>query len=178
ALLLHTASLGWPRFCTASGSLAALGPLVRGEIPERAPPGCRDYFPRQRPDDDSWDDYRRLLLYLRHEVDRRRPVANWLRSLPFPALNGPSGHLSPFPAAGGCLHLLLVDSSLEDRFAEALERTPGTLVVWRPVDPAMMAALKFPQIEAAVHRWFRPCERFGSIEVWVRSVSSRSATRR
>src|SRR5207237_9492925 len=52
---------------------------------------------------------------------------------------------------------------------EALERTPGTLVVWRPVDPMMIAALKFPKIEAAVRRWFRPCERFGSIEVWLRS---------
>ena len=169
ALLLATAAPGWPRYCIARGSLEALGPLARGAIPERAPPGCRDHFRRRDGTRDYWDDYRRLLLYLRHDVDRCRPVANLLRSLPFPAVNGPSGHLSPFPAAGGCLHLLLVDPGLEDRFAEALERTPGTLVVWMPDDPAMMAALKCPKIEAAVRRRFRPGERFSHIAVWVRS---------
>jgi hypothetical protein len=167
-VLLASAVPGWPRYCTARGSLDALGPLVRGEIPEGAPPGCRNYFPRGRAGD-PWDDYRRVLLYLRHEVDRRRPVASLLRSLPLPAVNAPSGHLSPFPSAAGCMYLLLVDPGLEDGFIEALERTAGTLVVWRPHNPDLMEALKYPRMEAAVRRHYRPCERFGYIQVWERS---------
>jgi hypothetical protein len=167
-VLIAIALPGWPRYCTARGSLEALGPLARGEIPEKVPPGCRNYYPRVG-EHDSWDDYRRVLLYLRHDVDRRRPVACLLRALPLPAVNGPTGHLSPFPAAGGFMHLLLVDPGLEDRFVEALERTPGTLVVWKPSNPAMINALKFPRIEAVVHRLYRPSERFGEIQVWARS---------
>src|SRR5262249_3120877 len=54
-------------------------------------------------------------------------------------------------------------------FGEALERTAGTLVVWIPNNPALIEALKFPRMEAAVRRRYRPCERFGHIQVWVRS---------
>jgi hypothetical protein len=167
-VLLAAAVPGWPRYCTARGSLEALGPLARGEIPEQAPPGCRDYFPSGRAID-TWDDYRRVLLYLRDDVDRRRPVASLLRALPLPAVNGPTGHLSPFPAAGGCIHLLLVDRRLEDAFIEALEQTAGTLVIWIPDDPAIIKDLRFPRIEAVVRSRYRPCQRFGRIQVWTRS---------
>jgi hypothetical protein len=167
-VLLAAAVPGWPRYCTARGSLEALGPLARGEIPKHAPPGCRDFFPRG-PASDPWDDYRRVLLYLRDDVDRRRPVASLLRALPLQAVNGPTGHLSPFPAAGGCMHLHLVDRRLVDAFIEALERTAGTLVVWIPDDPAIIKDLRFPRIEAVVRRRYRPCERFGRIQVWARS---------
>jgi hypothetical protein len=179
-VLVATGVPGRPRFCTARGSLETIGPLARGGIPAKAPPGCRDYYPvvtRLESRDglhcvvsyDYWADYRRVLLFLRRELDRRRPVASLLRSLPIPAVNGPSGHLSPFPAGGGCMHLFLVDPSLEGRFIEALERTPGTVVVWTPDDPAMSRAMQFPRLEAAVRCWYRPCERYGHIEVWVRS---------
>src|SRR4029077_4572882 len=76
---------------------------------------------------------------------------------------------TPFPAAGGGLYVLLVDPGLQDRFAEALELTPGPLVVWRPGDPSMIEELQFPKVEEVVRRCFHPCERFGHIEVWVRS---------
>jgi hypothetical protein len=168
SLLMYTAAIGWPRFCTFRDSFDALGPLARGEIPERAPPGCRVNFPSSGTHSDSWDDYRRLLEFLRHDVGHSRPVANLLRSLPFPAVNGPSDHLTPFPAAGGCLYLRMVDLDLEVRFAQALERTPGTLVVWRPNDPDTIPELKLPRVEAVIHRCFRPYHRIGEIEVWVR----------
>jgi hypothetical protein len=167
-ILTAIALPGWPRYCTARGSLEALGALARGEIPEKAPPGCRNFYPRVG-DHDSWRDYRRVLLYLRRDVDRRRPVACLLRALPLPAVNGPSGHLSRFPAAGGFMHLLLVDRGLEDRFIEALERTPGMLVVWKPSNPALIKALKFPRIEAVVYRLYHLSKQFGHIQVWERS---------
>jgi hypothetical protein len=170
ALLIYTAAPGLPRFCTARGSLEALGPLARGEIPQRPPPGCLNYFPPSKSGRyDSWDDYRRLLGYLGRDTHRHRPVANLLRALPFPAVNGPTGRLTPFPAAGGVLYLWLVNPAQEDRFAEALDQHPDTLVVWTPDDPFMIAALKFPKLEAVIRRRYRPLVRFGHIHVWGRS---------
>jgi hypothetical protein len=170
ALLIYSAAPGLPRYCTARGSLQALGPLARGEIPERPPPGCRNYFPPPESGHyDSWDDYRHLLTYLRRDTDRHRPVANLLRVLPFPAVNGPTRRLTPFPAAGGFLYLSLVSPAQEDRFAEALDRHPDSLVVWTPDDKLMDDSLKFPKIEAVIRRRYHPLVRFGHIHVWGRS---------
>ena len=170
ALLIYTAAPGLPRYCTARGSLEALGPLVRGEIPERPPPGCRNYFPPPEPGHyDSWDDYRRPphIPPPRHRPPQvgRQPAA----VLPFPAVNGPTSRLTPFPAAGGIHYLSLVSPEQEDRFAEALDRHADTLVVWTPDDKLMVDELKFPKIEAVIRRRYHPLVQFGHIHVWGRS---------
>lgn len=54
---------------------------------------------------------RELLAYLRR-LDPEIRVANVLRTLPFPSINGPAGRVTPFPAAVGVIHLGLGDPNL------------------------------------------------------------------
>ncbi|MBX6312941.1 MAG: hypothetical protein IRY99_08515 [Isosphaeraceae bacterium] len=170
ALVLIAGMPRLPTYCSASRSLAALGPLRRGEDPAAAPLGCAHVLPSgDRPGVHyHWEDYRRLLDYLRHETPPRTRVANFLKILPYPTLNGPSGRLTPFPAAGGNIHLWLVDPGLEGRYAEALERTPDTIVVWDPHEDFIDGFMKCKRVTQAVRRSYQPEIRFGNIEVWRR----------
>ena len=89
-------------------------------------------------------------------------MANLLWNLPFPAVNGPAGRLTPFPAAGGYIHLWMADRTLLDQYVDVLERNPDVLVVWGPGMPNPF----FPELDATVRRAYRPHVQFGTIEVW------------
>jgi hypothetical protein len=163
-LLLGYSVPGVPQYCSARASLAALGPLWRGEDPVEKPPGCGNQFGRLIGPGEwyRWDDYRPLLAYIRHSTPPETRVADLLWNVPYCPVNGPAGRLTPFPAAGGYIHLWMVDPSLLEDYVTILEQNTDILVVWGPgkVNPF------FPDLDRTVHDWYRPVVRFGAIEVW------------
>ena len=148
-------------------SAQALADSIRGEAPGRPPPGCRYLFELRSPY--RWQDYQAVLTYLRRSTAPDTPVANVLRSFPYPTLNGPAGRPSPFPSANGILYLWWVDSTLEPQFIRALEVAAGTVVVWAPGEKPGDPALRLERLEATIRRLYRPVAQFGRIEVWRRS---------
>jgi hypothetical protein len=154
--------------CSVSRSLRAIGSLARGEDPTEPPTGCRRYFINdERPNlHYRWDDYRRVLAYLRAEVPRGTRVANFLRAHPFPTVNGPTGHLNTFPAAGGLIHLCSVEPQKEGAFVKALEETRDAVVVWVPGETRVDPRLVLPRMVDVIRSRYRPEARFGDIEVW------------
>ena len=118
----------FPRYCSLSRSLEATTTLIRGEYPIRAPLGCERYF--RGPDRPNayyrWEDYRRLLAYLRETYPPRTRVANFLRTYPFPTVNGPTGHMNTFPAAGGSSTSARSIPAWRSQYREALEQGSPT----------------------------------------------------
>jgi hypothetical protein len=153
-----------PRFCEPARSIQALGPLLRDEDPVAEPPGCvKQFASRQWPSDRyRWEDYRAVLAYIRESTPPETRLANLLWYVPYPALNGPGGRLTPFPAAGGYIHLWMVDPSLIDEYVAILKQNQDLLVVWSPGKPNRF----FPQLDRAVRASYCPVARFGAIEVW------------
>jgi hypothetical protein len=168
ALLLRSGIPILPQFCSIERSLEAVGSLMRGEEPRRAPNGCELMISSRtdRPTHYRWDDYRNLLDYLRHSTAPNSRVANFLRALPFPSVNGPAGRLTAFPAAGGILYLGQCDRTAEIRCAEALERVPEGLVVWVPREECVDNPNIYPNMVKAIEAHYVPLARFGIIEVW------------
>lgn len=157
-----------PPYCTVAGSLSAIPALVRGDEPIDSPPGSEAWFPNRNPDSYyQWSDYRKLLAYLR-QTDPEIRVANVLRTLPFPTINGPTGRVTPFPAAGGVIHLALVDPDLEAEFARALEETPNVLVVWENDDSRVDTLFLCKDIVRTIRRIYQPIRQFGHFQVWAR----------
>jgi hypothetical protein len=164
-----------PPYCTVMGSLRAIPALVRGDEPIDSPPGSESWFPSRNPDAYyQWSDYRNLLAYLR-QLDPKIRVANVLRTLPFPSINGPSGRVTPFPAAGGVIHLALVDPDLEAGFAEALEETPNVLVVWENDDSRVDTLFLLKHRARTIRRSYQPIQQFGHFQVWARKQGPRAA---
>jgi hypothetical protein len=155
-----------PMLCSVETSLRAMRTLARGEDALDPPPGCARYY-RDRPGRHyRADDYRRLLAYLRTSVHRQTRVANFLRAHPYPTVNGPTAHLSTFPAAAGILFLSAIDPGREDAFLEALERTTDSVVVWVPGEIFVDPRLRLPRMVRAIRTSYRPLARFGNLEVW------------
>ena len=75
---------------------------------------------------------------------------------------GPAGRLTPFPAAGGYIHLWIVDRSLRQEYVAILEQNTDILVVWGPGKENPF----FPELDRTVREWYRPVTRIGAIEVW------------
>ncbi len=167
-ILLGVAVPGVPSFCSVTESLDALREWKRSDEPELLPRTASAQFHPGRPESPfTWPDYRRTLIYLRSRTSPATPVANLLNNVPFPAINGPIGRISPLPAESGLIWIWSVDPTQEDAFVKALERSPaGTVVVWSPGTPTFDKRLQIPKLSEAVRRMFRPEARFGPIEVW------------
>ena len=160
-----------PSKCDAIASLRAIPDLVRGEVPERAPIGCDPWY--ERPGnlypkgDYPWKDYRDILVYIKTRTQPHERVANLLRRMPFPPINGATGRLDTFPVESGIAWLWMRpnDLEMEEFLAKTLERTPDSVVVWEPdgdgIDPRM--ALK--KIGRVVRKRYEVVARFGRLEV-------------
>ena len=74
-------------------------------------------------------------------------LANALEKLP--ALNGPVGRLSAFPAES-IAWLRVVREEDEGRFADALRASEDCVVVWAPSETATLRLLPLSQIHAAL----------------------------
>lgn len=159
-----------PRYWIPSASVRALHSLAQGSDPFLPPPGCADLLTNGdgKPSHYSWHDYRNVLAYLRQQTTRSTRVANMLRVLPFPALNGPTGRLTPFPAAGGILYVGLIDPSAGPAFARSLASSPDAVIVWIPEEFGVDFTMELPEVVDVIRSLYEPAIRFGQIEVWRR----------
>ncbi len=172
-LLISEISRGLPRYCDRSASLQALACLARGQtLPTWDPPGSTSWFELSHARWYSWDDYRRVLIYLRATTGPATLVANVLREPPFPAINGPAARLSPFRAESGICWMWLVAIDLEPEFADALERSTDVVIVWAPSSHERPSQLSLARLAAVIRKHYRPEARFGRIEVWRRAEDS------
>jgi hypothetical protein len=94
-------------------------------------------------------------------------VADLLRNVPFPAINGPAGRVSPLTAEGAIPYLWTIDPEIEPEFAQDLAKAPsGSVVVWDPDRPSFTPDLDLTKVGEVVRRQYRPEARFGAIEIW------------
>jgi hypothetical protein len=157
-----------PFYCLPLDSIRAIGSLARGVDPALPPPGCRYSWFWPGRCHYPWADYCRALDYLRRTTSPDTEIANVLRRPPFPSLNGPAGRLSPFRVESGIGWIWMIDMDLDEEFAEELERTPNSVVVWSPDEPRVDPRMNLARLRAVIRRCYRPEARFGSIEVWGR----------
>jgi hypothetical protein len=93
-------------------------------------------------------------------------VANVLYGAP--ALTGPSGRLSAFPAES-IAWVLIVRRADEPVFADALRRGVDSVVVWSPSEiQGTGGNPPLPGIFPIIQNDYEPDRRFGAIEVWRR----------
>jgi hypothetical protein len=163
-----------PSFCSASASLRAVSSLARGVEPESPPPGCIVRWFTPNACHYEWANYRRTLDYLRRSTSPETEIANLLKEPPFPSFNGPVGRLSPFRAESGICWMWSINLDLDVPFAESLERSQDSVVVWSPAEIDFPPPFKLEQVSKVVLRYYRPEARFGPIEVWKRSTDRES----
>jgi hypothetical protein len=169
ALVVET-SLGPPLFCDPSATVEAIQSLAHGEmLPIHSPPGSRAWFDPTKARWYAWEDYRDALIYLRRNTRPGTLVANVLKEPPFPAINGPTGRLSPFRAESGICWMWLVDIDLEPEFASSLEGADDSVVVWSPEEHKLLSQLRLDRLASVIRKRYRPEARFGHIEVWRRA---------
>ena len=153
-----------PAFCNPPGSLEAFRHLRKGAEPGPRPTG---YFHNPRVAASGryeWEDYRNLLAHLRALPAKTR-VANALKYTP--AINGPTGRLSPFPAES-LAWLTVVKRDEEADFAKALRDATDSVVVWAPAELREPRLKPLPIITAAIRDCYERDRAFGDIEVWRR----------
>jgi hypothetical protein len=176
ALLVAIASPGLPRFFDAEASLRAIGDIGRGSEPTRVPPGAETHFaPLDTRSPYTWDQYRQVLAYLRQKTGPDTRVANLLRNVPFPALNGTVGRICPLPADSGIIWLYALGTDREADFARALEAAEDAVVVWIPGERSFDPRLQLSILEPAVLRFYRPEATIAGIQIWRRIPRARPA---
>ena len=146
-LVLSEMNHGRPKFCDPAATSDAILSLMHGQtLPDWPPPGSGDWFDPRFGRWYRWDEYRNTLIYLRAATDPETLVANVLKQPPLPAINGPTGRLSPFLAESGICWMWLVDIDLEPEFAAALERATDCVVVWSPAEDTVMSQLRLERL--------------------------------
>ena len=172
-LLLALASPGVPRFCDVAASVRALGDIGQGTEPVQIPPGAATHFaPLDSNSPYTWNQYREVLAYLRLRTGPRTQVANLLRNVPFPGVNGSVGRISPLRADAGIIWLYALGTAREAEFARELEAANDAVVVWIPGERSFDPRLQIPILERTVTRFYRPEARLDGIQVWRRLPQS------
>ena len=166
-IFLALAMPGIPEYCKPAEAIAA----IQGRATDHVPATARDRFaPGNHDTRYRWDDYQDLLAYLRDRTTPETRVANVLRNIPFPAINGVVGRVSPLPAESGVIWLWSVNPKLEGAFVEAIRSAPaGSVVVWSPNETPFTELLNLDALCAAIRRFYRFEARFGAYEVWRKS---------
>jgi hypothetical protein len=156
-----------PTFCNPNGSREAITTLWRGEDPGPAPTGYSADRDVPAAAKYPWDDYRALIAYLRDELPPGVRVANALEHVP--AITGPTGRLSAFPAES-VAWIMIVHPEDEGQFVAQLRSIPASVVVWSPAERDGFRLKKLPRLIAAIDELYVPDRRFGAIEVWRRKT--------
>ena len=164
AAFLIAAVPGVPAFCLPGESFEVL----TGRNSARVPATARAHFaPEDGRSPYRWEDYRAAIAYLRANTGPETRVANMLRNVPFPAVNGVTGRISPFPAESGIIWLWSVDPDMEGEFVTALDRSPGdTVAVGSPSEKRFADRLRMKELRDAIDRGFHFEAGFGAIQVW------------
>lgn len=173
-LLLGLNVTAKPRFSNPNGSREALGWLRAGVDPGPSPTGYVANPEVRSSGRYAWDDYRSLLDHLRHDLDPDLRVANALKFVP--AVAGPAGRLSAFPAES-IAWLTGVRPDDEPRFVAALRAEPRSVVVWCPAEKTVPNLPPLNDLTAAIEELYEPHRRFGAIEVWTRRPPAALARR-
>jgi hypothetical protein len=173
-ILLAIASPGVPRFCDVAASLSAIGDIGKGIVPVQIPLGAATHFaPLDSRSPYNWEQYREVLAYLRLRTDPQTQVANLLRNVPFPGVNGSVGRISPLRADAGIIWLYQLDAGRELDFARLLEAAEDTVVVWIPGERSFDPRLQIPVIERTVTQFYRPEAKLSGIQIWRRTRHTR-----
>ncbi len=162
-----------PRFCNPNGSVEALGVLRTKTEAGPKPTGYANNPDVPASSYYEWKDYRELLGYLRKNIQATTRVANCLKEVP--AITGPTGHLSAFPAES-IAWVIVVRSEDEQAFADSLRATPDSVVVWAPSEKTIDRGHKLLILFATIEELYEPSEKFGVIEVWKRKSAREPST--
>mgnify|MGYP006873467682 CR=1 FL=1 len=167
-LLYESVPTREPYNCSIAADVDAIRAALRGGWPD-APPGAWVWFSAERDAPYPWDDYQRLLEYLREHTDKDALVANVLKNMPLPPVNGPAGRRSPFRVEAGIAWMWMVREDLDARFARELrEAGPDSVVVWVPAEADAQPRLPLKRLTRVIREEYRPEARFGPMEVWRR----------
>ncbi|WP_337176598.1 hypothetical protein [Paludisphaera sp.] len=165
-LLYESVPTREPYNCSFPAVVDAVGAAARGGWPD-VPPGAWVWFSRSRGAIYPWHDYQRLLEYLRENTGPDTIVANVLRNMPLPPVNGPVGRRSPFRVEAGITWMWMIDEDLDERFARELrEAGPDSVVVWVPGEE--QPRLPLERLIQTIREEYEPEARFGPLEVWRR----------
>lgn len=159
---------GQPEYCQFEPSARAIVSFVKWDDLKQSPPGSSGILKdTQAPQSDSysWQDYQEVLKFIRNETTPDTRVGNFLRTHPFPALNGMTGRLTLWPVGEGILWLHSVNRDLEPRFAKSLNQPSPAMIVWI-ADGEPGAIYKFPLIESVIRERYEPFKKFGRFDVW------------
>jgi hypothetical protein len=169
-----------PLQCSVAYARQAITALRQGTEPLESPLGIHIALPVET---DTlafpWNDYCAVLEYLRTRTGPDTRVANVVHVVP--ALNGPSGRLTPLPAES--LAWLAVKPDALPDFARALEAAPAdSVVVWTPrkgeIVDLYMHEGDVERLAPVIRRHYTPAARFGAIEVWARKSEPAATTTR
>jgi hypothetical protein len=158
-----------PRFSTPNGCREAIAELWRGQDPKPSPAGYASNPEVRCAARYEWADYRQLLHYLRTDLAPGATVANALKFVP--AVAGPAGRLSAFPAES-IAWVTVVRPKDEDRFATALQADPRAVVVWSPAERDDPSLPRLDRLTDTIDELYEPHRRFGAIEVWTRKPAA------
>jgi hypothetical protein len=173
-LLLALASPRVPKYWDLGASLRAIGDLTRRTEPALVPPGAAPHFaPASTTSPYTWEQYCEVLDYLRQRTGPNTQIANLLRNLPFPGLNGTIGRISPLRADSGVLWLYALGTDREADFARDLEAAGDAVVIWIPGEQTFDRRLEIPIIERTVPRFYCPEANLSGVQVWRRMAQSR-----
>jgi len=157
----------YPQNCSLRASVDSIRAAARGGWPD-VPPGAWSGFHFDR-SLYNWNDYCRVLEYLRTQTGPETIVANVLRCPPFPGVNGAAGRRSPFRVESGVAWMWVVAEDLDETFARQLERLGSrSIVVWAPRDSDAQVYLALERLSGVIRDRYAPEVRFGRFEVWRR----------
>jgi hypothetical protein len=165
-LLYESVPTREPYNCSFPAVVDAARATARGGWSD-VPPGAWVWFSEYRGATYPWHDYQRLLKYLRENTGPDTIVANVLRNMPLPPVNGPAGRRSPFRVEAGITWMWMIHEDLDERFARELrEAGPNSVVVWVPAETQPRLPLK--RLIRVIREDYEPEARFGPMEVWRR----------
>ena len=161
---------GMPTYFHLKASGESLQAIANHQMPAKAPPGCKTLLGNC--DDPNmvycWQDYTRVIRYIREELKPEVKVANFLRARPYPTINSPTGRQTIWPCGEGLLWLNSVNQFLEPHYIRTLEKNEPVVIIWRDEGVKFATKNTYEQIEYRVRYYFEPFESFGSISIWKR----------
>jgi len=173
-LLYESVPMREPYNCSFPAVADAIRAAARGGWPEEVPPGGWVWYSRERSAQYPWQDYQRLLQYLREHTGPDAMVANVLKNVPLPPINGLVGRRSPFRVEAGITWMWMIREDLDGRFADELRGAgPDSVVVWVPAEEDAQPRLPLKQLTRVIRDEYEFEARFGRMEVWRRKPTGR-----
>ncbi|MFM7317044.1 MAG: hypothetical protein ACKO5E_08850, partial [bacterium] len=158
----------WPVYSGFKATGQAMVSLARWQPMAQKPLGTNHTFSTDSAMIFSyrWSDYQNTLAYIRQNTTSQTTVGNFLRSHPFPAINGMTGRLTTWPCGEGIMWLRGVPGSSETRFAEGLDNQSNSIIVWHDRGENFPIENKFEIIEQKIRQNYEPLIRIGDIDIW------------